>query len=107
MPYKTKIGRENFMNYTRGCYRRPTLCNMQRSAPPFNHQMMGGCCSEKEQYDVAQTAEMNYKLAMVYSPYQEWQNIYNGEKALENGTIFAELDKPFMGYKCNRGICTL
>ena len=95
------------MNYTRGCYRRPTISNMQRSTPPFNHQRMGGCCSEKEQYDISQTTEINYRLAMVYSPYQEWQNIYNGEKALMNGTIFAELDKPFQGYKCNRGICAL
>ncbi|MBR5322325.1 MAG: spore coat associated protein CotJA [Clostridia bacterium] len=50
---------------------------------------------------------MNYRLAMVYSPYQEWQNIYNGEKALENGTLFAELNKPFAGYKCNKGVCQL
>lgn len=34
-------------------------------------------------------------LAMVYSPYQSWQDIYDPGKGLKRGTIFAQLDKPW------------
>lgn len=42
-------------------------------------------------------------LAMVYSPYQSWQNIYCEQDALMRGTIFEELDKPFYGPACMGG----
>ncbi len=35
--------------------------------------------------------------AMSYVPWQKWQDIYCFEEALERGTIFGELDKPFLG----------
>ena len=34
---------------------------------------------------------------MAFVPWQEWDDIYDMEKALERGTIFEELDKPFLG----------
>ncbi len=37
--------------------------------------------------------------AMAYVPYQQYNTVYNAEKGLENGTIFPELDKPFLGSK--------
>lgn len=40
-------------------------------------------------------------LSMVYSPFQEWKNIYEPEEALEHGTIFMELDFPFYPTSCN------
>ena len=43
---------------------------------------------------------MNYNLlalAMGFVPDQLWQNIYNDDVALARGTIFADLDKPFIG----------
>ena len=36
-------------------------------------------------------------LAMAYVPMQRWQNLYDTDLAMERGTIFAELDKPFLG----------
>lgn len=36
-------------------------------------------------------------LAMVYSPKQEWQSLYPIDEAIRKGTLFAELDKPFLG----------
>lgn len=36
-------------------------------------------------------------LAMAYVPWQEWRELYDPELGLERGTIFAELDKPFIG----------
>ncbi len=34
-------------------------------------------------------------LAMVYAPDQAWQELYEGEEALEAGTLFRELNFPF------------
>ncbi len=38
-----------------------------------------------------------YPLASVYAPLQEWREVYDEEKGLARGTLFAELDKPFLG----------
>lgn len=38
-----------------------------------------------------------YPLASVYAPLQEWRELYDEEKGLARGTMFAELDKPFLG----------
>ncbi len=43
---------------------------------------------------------VDFPLAMVYSPIQEWRNVYDEKKGLTRGTIFAELDKPLEGGKC-------
>lgn len=50
-----------------------------------------------------ETGEFNFALAMVYSPVQEWQNLYSVEEGLCEGTIFRELNKPFYGPRCNGG----
>jgi len=48
-----------------------------------------------------------HPLASVYAPIQQWRNLYDKETALERGTIFSELDLPFIcggmteGGKCN------
>lgn len=44
-------------------------------------------------------------LAMVYSPYQHWRDVYDEEKGLSRGTIFRELDKPFEGSGSKGGCC--
>ena len=91
------------MNYNRGCYRQPMPYRNRESISDY---MRGqGRRTDNEHYDSCDKKDMNYKLGMVYSPYQEWQNIYDSDKGFDNGTIFAELDKPFLGYKCNRGNC--
>ena len=36
-------------------------------------------------------------LVMAYVPWQKWQDIYSSEIGLQRGTIFAQLDKPFIG----------
>ena len=45
----------------------------------------------------------NYPLASVYSPIQQWRNLYEPEAALERGTLFKELDLPFVCGEANRG----
>ena len=42
-------------------------------------------------------------LAMVYSPLQAFKSIYDPEIALINGTVFEELNKPFLRSSC-RGV---
>lgn len=46
-----------------------------------------------------------YPLAIVYSPLQEWTDIYDEMTALKRGTLFAELDKPLADAdtKCKGG----
>ncbi|MCL1880558.1 MAG: spore coat associated protein CotJA [Oscillospiraceae bacterium] len=36
-------------------------------------------------------------LAMAYVTRQKWQNIYKHESGFPRGTIFADLDKPWIG----------
>lgn len=36
-------------------------------------------------------------IAMAYVPWQNWQKIYDLDYGYHQGTIFKELDKPFMG----------
>ena len=77
--------------------RRNTNCS---SCNLHNHHSESHCQNE----DYANNS-FNYALAMVYSPKQEWQNIYCEEEGFIAGTIFKELDKPFYGAKCHGGTC--
>ena len=64
---------------------------------------MGGCqrnaVDAKLPYHPTETDDryrlMNFPLGMVYSPIQLWRDAYDVEKALERGTLFRELDKPW------------
>lgn len=38
-------------------------------------------------------------LAMAYIPFQTYGDVFSAEKALEAGTLFPDLDKPFYGGK--------
>lgn len=38
----------------------------------------------------------NTPLAMVYSPMQKWGNLYTPEEALKYGTLFADLNFPWV-----------
>ena len=46
-----------------------------------------------------------YPLAMVYSPIQCFKDIYDLDTSLMQGTIFKELDLPFMGASVTKGGC--
>lgn len=47
----------------------------------------------------------SHPLAMVYSPLQEFREIYTPDIALDRGTLFAELDLPFEGSNNRKGGC--
>ncbi len=43
-------------------------------------------------------------VAMAYVPWQQFKEVYEPEVAMQHGTIFAELYKPFLaGGRCCRG----
>jgi hypothetical protein len=44
-----------------------------------------------------------YPLAMVYSPIQCFRDVYDIDTALMQGTVFSELDLPFMGASVGKG----
>ena len=48
---------------------------------------------------------LDHPLAMVYSPYQFFGDVYSPDVALSRGTLFAELDLPFEGDKKRMGGC--
>lgn len=60
-------------------------------------------CSAKHSWGLE-----NYPLAMVYSPLQKFDNLFDIDTALNKGTLFCELDLPFMGesvYNSGKGGC--
>ena len=46
---------------------------------------------------------VDYPLASVYAPLQEFRGLFDRDTALHKGTIFSELDLPFMGQTIMKG----
>lgn len=44
-----------------------------------------------------------FPVAMAYVPWQYWNEQYELNKALQVGTIFPDLDKPFLGARGVKG----
>ncbi len=66
----------------RNCYQ-PAGCH----AMPYAMQP-GGCSN---------AADCTCYLAIATVPWQQFTNSYEPEKAFHTGTVFPELDKPFLG----------
>ena len=81
---------EQFSRFLRGsrAARESTPCNSNNASAPSQN----GCQSNQN---------IDTSLAMVYAPKQKWQNIYDPEIGLINGTIFEELNKPFYPSGCS------
>lgn len=91
------------------------LSRHDRAAEGLLRQMSESCCGGEDGFSYPSEPFLrggcgddsphswglvDYPLAMVYSPVQKWRNIYDGEVALVRGTIFEELDLPFLGKCC-------
>ena len=72
----------------RSCRRR--CASACEEAPNAGCHDMAPCVSGKD-------ALAGYPLAMVYSPEQAFDNLYEPEEGLAHGTVFAALDFPFEG----------
>lgn len=57
-------------------------------------------CGERRTWGVE-----GYPLASMYAPLQNFDKLYDEKTALKKGTIFSELDLPFMGESVYRGGC--
>lgn len=44
----------------------------------------------------------NMPIGMAYVPWQHWNELYEIEKGFKAGTIFPELNKPYVGRRCCR-----
>ncbi|PXV96253.1 spore coat associated protein JA (CotJA) [Lachnotalea glycerini] len=70
--------------------------------PRTAHPSCGCGHKQKMQPDMMPNCDSmeHLALAMCYVPWQHWDKIYDLEKGLECGTIFPELNKPFLGSRC-------
>ena len=73
----------------------------QRRQPdqPVSQQ---GCLSDKNCEICPQPHQQTMMPGMAYVPWQIWQQPYDYEKGFEVGTIFPDLDYPFLGYQGGR-----
>lgn len=67
----------------------------------YNYYNNSRCFEQKpcSKHDSSDSCLEDKSLAMAYVPWQKWRNIYEADKGLCVGTIFAELNKPFEGGK--------
>ena len=65
-------------------------CRCNRGMPPKSCREKNESCMDK------------FPVGMAYVPWQNWNQIYELDKALSRGTLFPELDKPFIGRRACR-----
>lgn len=64
--------------------------------------MQNSSCNLRERMEMPRPCDTNFDLrnmalAMAYVPWQYFDTVFEVDKALECGTIFPELSKPFFG----------
>lgn len=78
-----------------------TQCNNAADAPCGTAVNMSGntTCSNATNSSTmgGSAAYNNMPVGMCYVPWQMWGSVYEPCKALERGTMFPDLDKPFLG----------
>ena len=70
--------------------RRACSCAESGDGVDRDNTDMGACTSGRDPLDGA-------SLAMVYSPEQAFDGLYEPEEGLTRGTVFIALEKPFFG----------
>ena len=83
-------------------------CMEQRGAPlepmpmrvPVMPREQGACPWPRMGDACTGDALAGKSLAMVYSPCQTFEELYEPCEGLRRGTIFVQLDKPFLGDRC-------
>lgn len=68
--------------------------------PCQRENRMTDCSCQREEKMTDRMDE--FPIGMAYVPWQKWKGIYDMDKALQAGTIFAELDKPFLGRRVSK-----
>lgn len=88
-----------------GCGSKPTCgagmsCGVRPSSgimPDMNGSQPSGC---RPVQPLCNTDPVNMPIAMAYVPWQQWRQTYPMDKGLSRGTIFPELDLPFVMGRC-------
>ena len=86
------------MNYQRNSMRYSGSAKSGQNVPRVGG--CGGCgCEMGDRKGSAVSVDClrGMSLAMVYSPCQEFEDLYDHTEGLRHGTIFRALDKPFVG----------
>ena len=75
-----------------GCYRarRALTCNC-------GEERSEGACENAAPCTTPNAPLEGFPLAMVYSPEQAFENLYEPDEGLAHGTVFQALDMPFLG----------
>ena len=79
----------DYSNNRCGCMQRPHL-----PEPP--HTNTGSSCG----CAVQRPMQPDMPIAMAYVPMQRWNQVYDMSRGLTRGTIFPELDLPFVMGRC-------
>ena len=95
----------------RGSQRYDNSCG-ERDSQRYDNSCGGrrdGCSSGEGRYDSHSGRKSwgleEYPLASVFAPLQCWRNLYDAEVGLSRGTIFKELDLPFLCGERKGGNC--
>ena len=78
-----------YSNNRCGCMQRPQL----PEPPHINTGNSCGCA-------VQRPMQPDMPIAMAYVPMQRWNQVYDMSRGLTRGTIFPELDLPFVMGRC-------
>ena len=65
--------------------------------PPFRQPYQNSMPARRSTCDTNNQAKKELSLAMAYVPWQHFEEPYPICKGFVRGTIFEELDKPFLG----------
>ncbi len=79
-------------NTTQSCGPSGNICDCKTA---------GGCgCMKTDGCDIGTEHVDHMAPGMCYVPWQKWEDIYSPEEGFARGTIFAQLDKSYIGRKC-------
>ena len=79
-------------NTTQSCGPSGNICGCKKA---------GGCgCMKTDGCDIGTEHVDHMAPGMCFVPWQKWQDVYSPEEGFARGTIFAQLDKSYIGRKC-------
>ena len=79
-------------NTTQSCGPSGNICGCKKA---------GGCgCMKTDGCEIGTEHVDHMAPGMCYVPWQKWEDIYSPEEGFARGTIFAQLDKSYIGRKC-------
>lgn len=88
------------MNYQRNQNNRRNAPNPQHHSHQQNSPVRSATVELAKAVLDREGAFDQFAIAMTYTPWQRWGEVYHAEKGLDRGTLFPALDMPFSGRRC-------